>query len=81
MDQLADKRQAAGLKAALEIPARDYLRAMRVRRLMQQEMLGLLTLSDVLIAPACYNVATKIDQPLDKDWSPNPEPESKGFRA
>jgi len=81
VDQLADERQAAGLKAALDLPAREYLRAMRVRRLIQQEVLRLLTLSDVIIAPACYNVATKLDQPLDQDRSPVPAPASRGFNG
>ncbi|MBM3775725.1 MAG: amidase, partial [Acidobacteria bacterium] len=31
--QLADRKQIAGLKAGLEIPARDYLKAMRIRSL------------------------------------------------
>ena len=31
VDQLADKRQIAGLKAMLELPAIEYLRAMRIR--------------------------------------------------
>lgn len=81
VDQLADKRQAAGLKAALDIPSRDYLRAMRVRRLVQQEMRRMLAPSDVLIAPARYTVATKLDQPLDKGWSPDPPPASEGLHG
>ena len=32
VDELADQEQIAGLKAGLEIPAKDYLKAMRVRR-------------------------------------------------
>ncbi|MDQ6699809.1 MAG: amidase, partial [Acidobacteriota bacterium] len=31
IDELADAKQAAGLKAGLEIPAKDYLKAMRAR--------------------------------------------------
>ena len=81
VDQLADKRQAAGLKAALDIPSRDYLRAMRVRRLIQQEMRRMLAPSDVLIAPARYTVATKLDQPIDKGWTPDPAPASEGLRG
>src|SRR5690349_15131836 len=36
VDELADKPQIAGLKASLELPAKDYLKAMRVRRLIQE---------------------------------------------
>ena len=36
VNELADQPQIAGLKASLEIPARDYLKAMRVRRLVQE---------------------------------------------
>src|SRR5262249_28172594 len=35
VDQLVDKPQVAGLKASLELPAKDYLKAMRIRRLIQ----------------------------------------------
>ena len=36
VDELADQKQIAGLRAGLEIPAKDYLKAMRIRRLIQQ---------------------------------------------
>src|SRR5450755_3733908 len=36
VDQLADQHQIAGLKAGLEIPAKDYLKAMRIRALIQE---------------------------------------------
>lgn len=66
VDELADKRQAAGLKAGLEIPARDYLKAQRIRRLIQQAMRDLLTGVDVLLAPTRYGIAPKIPEPLDR---------------
>lgn len=71
VDQLADKKQIAGLRAGLEIAARDYMRAMRLRRLVQQEFRRLLTDIDVLIAPARYSIATKVEEPLDGS---NPRP-------
>src|SRR3954469_15466400 len=37
VDQLADPPQIAGLKASLSVPAKDYLKAMRIRRQIQQE--------------------------------------------
>lgn len=65
VDQLADKKQIAGLRAGLEIPARDYLKAMRIRRVMQQEFRRMMTSVDVLIAPTRHNVASKLTEPLD----------------
>ena len=52
VDELADKKQIAGLKAAAETAALDYLKAMRIRRLIQQDFRQLWTDLDVLIAPA-----------------------------
>jgi aspartyl-tRNA(Asn)/glutamyl-tRNA(Gln) amidotransferase subunit A len=66
VDQLADAVQIAGLKASLELPARDYLKAMRLRRLIQEEFRKLFTQVDVLLAPGRPGPATKIDQPLDR---------------
>ena len=70
VDQLADKRQIAGLRAGLDIPAADYLRAMRVRRVIQQDLRKLATNLEVLLAPARYGVAPKISEPLDSRSSP-----------
>ena len=66
VDQLADAAQIAGLKASLELPARDYLKAMRLRRLIQEEFRKLFTQVDALLAPGRPGPATKIDQPLDR---------------
>ena len=65
VDELADQAQIAGLKAAMDISARDYLKAQRVRRLIQQALLRLFGEVDVLVAPGRYGPATKIDQRLD----------------
>jgi aspartyl-tRNA(Asn)/glutamyl-tRNA(Gln) amidotransferase subunit A len=64
VDQLADQHQIAGLKAGLEIPANDYLKAMRIRALIQEAFHDLLSTVDVLIAPTRYEPAPKITQPL-----------------
>jgi aspartyl-tRNA(Asn)/glutamyl-tRNA(Gln) amidotransferase subunit A len=66
VDQLADAAQIAGLKASLELPAKDYLKAMRLRRLIQEEFRKLFTQVDVLLAPGRSGPATRIDQPLDR---------------
>lgn len=86
VDQLADAKQIAGLKAGLEIPARDYLRAMRIRRLVQAEFRRVLTDIDVLIAPSRNGIATRINEPLDRSSSaaatpatpPGPAPTTPG---
>ena len=64
VEDLADRAQIAGLKASLEAPAKDYLRAMRLRRLMQRDIAGLLGRVDVLVAPGRTGPATPIDEPL-----------------
>jgi aspartyl-tRNA(Asn)/glutamyl-tRNA(Gln) amidotransferase subunit A len=65
VDQLADPEQAAGLKARLEMPAKDYLKAMRIRGLMQREFHKLFADVDLLLAPARYSVAPPVSRPLD----------------
>jgi aspartyl-tRNA(Asn)/glutamyl-tRNA(Gln) amidotransferase subunit A len=66
VEQLADQYQIAGLKAGLEIPAKDYLRAMRIRRMICDELAKVFAKVDVLVSPSCFSVATKIDAPLDE---------------
>jgi len=67
VDQLADAAQIAGLKASLEVPAKDYLKAMRLRRMIQAAFIRLFTQVDVLLAPGRPGPATKLDQPADRD--------------
>jgi aspartyl-tRNA(Asn)/glutamyl-tRNA(Gln) amidotransferase subunit A len=83
VDELADEKQIAGLKAALDIPARDYLKAMRIRRLVQTEFRKVLSDLDILVAPARPGVASKISEPLDRSTPPGPGGSSKvpGLRA
>ena len=64
VDELADLSQIAGLKASLEIPAKDYLKAMRIRRLLQTAMQKMWGELDAVIAPARTGVAPKVDQPF-----------------
>ncbi len=64
VDELADPYQIAGLKAGLEIPANEYLKAMRIRALIQEAFRDLLSITDVLIAPTRFEPAPKITQPL-----------------
>lgn len=82
VDQLQDASQIAGLKAGLEISARDYLRAMRIRRVMQDSLRTLLSEVDVLISPVRPNVATPLAEPLDAPAPKNAaEPADPGMRS
>jgi aspartyl-tRNA(Asn)/glutamyl-tRNA(Gln) amidotransferase subunit A len=78
---LADASQAASLRANLEIPAKDYLRAMRIRSLLRQQFRELFSRVDVLVAPSRYDVAPKITDDLDgPDPPPGGQPKSAGMR-
>jgi aspartyl-tRNA(Asn)/glutamyl-tRNA(Gln) amidotransferase subunit A len=66
VEQLADERQIAGLRAGLEIAAKDYLKAMRIRSLMRAELKKLFMQVDVLVSPSRFGAATKLDEPLDE---------------
>jgi aspartyl-tRNA(Asn)/glutamyl-tRNA(Gln) amidotransferase subunit A len=81
VDQLADPKQIAGLKAGLEMPAKDYLKAMRIRTLVQQALRELLAGVDILIAPTRPGPAPKITQPLDRPVSDRPPPKDRGLSA
>jgi aspartyl-tRNA(Asn)/glutamyl-tRNA(Gln) amidotransferase subunit A len=70
VDELADQAQIAGLKASMELPARDYLKAMRIRRMIQREFSRLFTEVDVLLAPGRYGPATPVEQRLDTSGAP-----------
>ncbi|HKV45156.1 MAG TPA: amidase [bacterium] len=65
---LADRRQAIGLRAGLEVTAVDYLNAMRIRRLLQDAFARLFTEVDVIIAPTRFAPAGRIDEPVDPLW-------------
>ena len=82
VDELADRKQIAGLKAGLEIAAKDYLKAMRIRSLIQREFRQLFTQVDVLLAPARLGVAPRIGEPLDRRPDPErPRPKDPGLTA
>ena len=81
VDELADQRQIAGLKAGLEIPASEYLRAMRIRSLVQAAYREFFVGVDVLITPARLGIAPKLDQPLDRRSDDRKPPEDRGLTA
>jgi len=66
VDQLADQNQIQGLKSSFDYTARDYLKAMRVRRLVQEMFGKLFDGMDVLLAPSRVTIATPIGEALDK---------------
>jgi aspartyl-tRNA(Asn)/glutamyl-tRNA(Gln) amidotransferase subunit A len=69
-DRMPDERQKAGLRAGLEIPAHEYLRATRVRRLMQDAVRQMFLKVDLILSPATSGPATGINEALDQQ--PNP---------
>lgn len=79
VDQLADRKQAAGLRAGLEIPAKDYLRAMRLRTLVQEAFHEVFTQADVLLTPTRPGGAPKISQPLGASPYDRAGPEDRGL--
>ena len=76
IDELADPHQIAGLKAAFEIPARDYLKAMRIRTIVQQKVRSMFGELDILLAPSRSGPASKIGEPINR-----PTPTSPGLNA
>jgi aspartyl-tRNA(Asn)/glutamyl-tRNA(Gln) amidotransferase subunit A len=67
VDELADERQIAGLKETQGLLAKDYLRAMRIRRNVVEAFRRFFYESDVdmILAPTRTSTANRIDQPLD----------------
>lgn len=64
IDQMADQNQAAGLKAALEIRAVDYLRAQRIRSQVRGAFRDLLGGVDLILAPTRSTIAPRISEGL-----------------
>lgn len=81
VEELADAKQIAGLKAGLAISANDYLKAMRIRTLVQQKIRRLFIDVDALLAPGSFGPAPKISEPLDQDASEQPTLKDPGLSA
>ena len=78
----ADRRPEGGL----EMPAKDYLKAMRIRRLMQEEFSRLFAEVDVLVTPGQLRPRRRVDQPLDasargRPPAPGTPPPPAGLRG
>ena len=81
VDLLADKEQIAGLKAGLGIAAKDYLRAMRIRGLVQQEFREMFVDVNLLVTPTRMTTAPSAQEKLGgADNNNRPEPKSRGLR-
>lgn len=65
IEQLVDARQRKNLAAGLEVKAADHLRAMQIRRLMQQAIAKLYTEVDLLVAPSLLFPANPMEADLD----------------
>ena len=78
VDELSDQRQIAGLKSYIELPATEYLRAMRIRSQVQDAFRKLFLDVDVLVTPTRLSVASPITEPLDGGGGGFP-PKSRGM--
>jgi aspartyl-tRNA(Asn)/glutamyl-tRNA(Gln) amidotransferase subunit A len=81
VNELADQKQIAGLKAGLEIPATEYLRAMRIRSLVQQAFREIFADIDILVTPTRFGPAPRISDPLDRPTATRPTPAARGLSA
>lgn len=64
-EELVDTRQKAGLRASLDIRARDYLQAMRLRVSVSAGFSDIFRDADVILSVGRTITATPITQPLD----------------
>jgi aspartyl-tRNA(Asn)/glutamyl-tRNA(Gln) amidotransferase subunit A len=70
VDLLHDARQIAGMKSYVDLPATDYLRAMRVRSLIQKAIYDLFLDVNVLLTPTRLGVANRVTDRLDQSGDP-----------
>lgn len=81
VDELADQAQIAGLKASQDVLAKDYLKAMRVRRLIQQDFSKLFENVDVLLAPGRPGPAPAANADLNAPEPPLPPTTPRGLQG
>jgi aspartyl-tRNA(Asn)/glutamyl-tRNA(Gln) amidotransferase subunit A len=81
VDELADAKQIAGLRAGLEISANDYLKAMRIRTIVKHKIRRLFADVDVLLSPSRFGPAPKISEPLDHHPGEQETPKDPGMSA
>jgi len=78
VDQLDDKKQIAGLKASLDLPATDYLKAMRVRSLIREAFGEFFAQYDAIVTVSRSGPASRVSQALDAPGG-RPAPADRGF--
>jgi len=78
-EELVDARQKAGLRAALDIRARDYLQAMRLRVRLSAAFAEMFESADVILSAGRTITATPITQALDSPptTASNPPPSKR----
>ena len=78
VNELADPSQIEGLKAGLTISSLQYLKAMRVRTMVQKSFRELFENVDMIVAPSRYGIAPKISEPLDGPSAAGPDQSHTG---
>jgi aspartyl-tRNA(Asn)/glutamyl-tRNA(Gln) amidotransferase subunit A len=81
VNEIADEKQAAGLKAAGELSAKDYLKAMRVRSLLQASFRDFFYEMDMIVSPSRMSVANRIEVALDAPRPSAPADRKRGLAA
>ncbi len=66
VDELIDETQKAGLRAAMDLKAADYLDAFRIRAQIQAALADLFNKYDALVAPSRMKPAPPIDRDFDQ---------------
>ena len=69
-DLMPDEKQKSGLRAGLEIKARDYLQAMRLRTVLAQRMREIFRTCEVILSVARTVTATPVERALDAPGTP-----------
>lgn len=81
VDGLDDEEQIAGLKAGLDISAKDYLKAMRIRGLILQAFREMFVDVNLLVTPTRMATAPSAQEKLGGgDDNNRPQPKSRGLR-
>ena len=77
-DRLPDERQKKGLRSGLEISAAEYLRAMQIRRLIQDKLGEVFQEIDIIVQPATADTAPLIERAAGGEKRAGLEPEPRG---
>lgn len=78
VDQLADPLLKSSLREAASLSATAYLRAQRIRTVLQGELRRLFQSVDLLVSPTYFNTATRVSDPVNPPIS-LPLPKARGL--